>query len=97
MSKTSLKLSQDTCFPVPPSLVRNTTSILWTSIHLLTDIARGYTLIAKWQAFNRGKGQDRSPISKIHRKKKQKQKQNLSSSFVEGQFTSLKPFLENII
>jgi hypothetical protein len=32
-----------------------------------------------------------------NRKKKQKQKQNLSSSFVEGQFTSLKPFLENII
>lgn len=53
-------------------LVGNTTPILWASTSLLIDIAQGDTLIAKWQAFDRGKGQDRSPANQIHRKQKEK-------------------------
>lgn len=72
MKSLKLKTIPGHRFNVPVSLVGNTTPILWASTSLLTDIAQGDTLTAKWQAFDGGKRQDRSPANQIHRKQIEK-------------------------
>lgn len=70
MKSLKLKTIPGHLINIPIPLAGNTTPILWAPTFLLIDIAQGDTLIAKWQAFNRGKGQDRSPANQIHRKQK---------------------------
>lgn len=72
MKSLKLKTILGHLFNVPAPVVGNTTPILWASTSLFIDITQGDTLIAKWQAFDRGKGQDRSPANQIHRKQKEK-------------------------